>query len=130
MNCICLKMRLENECCRGKRLQVWDTNLNKNKCYKNRFFGAKIVTFLFLSLISLFWRENCHYFDNLFFHENCFYFGYENRYFHDFWRENCHSFYLKKGNIFGVKIVIILGTKIVIFTILVRKLLLSEFWNV
>ena len=69
-------------------------------------FGAKIVIILFLSLISIFWCEN--YFDNLFFPENCFYFGYENSYFHDFWRENYYLFYLKKGNIFGVKIVIIL----------------------
>ena len=45
MNCICLKMRLENECCRGKRPQVWDTNLNRNKCHK-KGFSAKIVTFL------------------------------------------------------------------------------------
>ena len=52
MNCICLKMRLENECCHGKRLQVWDTNLNRNKCHK-KGFSAKIVTFLSLSLISI-----------------------------------------------------------------------------
>ena len=45
MNCICPKMRLENECCRGKRPPVWDTNRNRNKCYPKVVFGAKIVTF-------------------------------------------------------------------------------------
>ena len=40
MNCICLKMRLENECCRGKRPQVWDTNLNINKCHK-KYVGVQ-----------------------------------------------------------------------------------------
>ena len=68
MNCICLKMRLENECCHGKRPQVWDTNLNRNKCHK-KGFSAKIVTFLSLSLISILRQGNSYHFDFLFFNK-------------------------------------------------------------
>ena len=68
MNCICLKMRLENECCHGKRLQVWDTNLNRNKCHK-KGFSAKIVTFLSLSLISILRQGKSYHFDFLFFNK-------------------------------------------------------------
>ena len=130
MNCICLKMRLENECCRGKRLQVWYTNLNRNKCYKKKVFWCEncylfisFLDFTFLARkLSLFWQ--------LIFSRKLFLLWVWKSLFSRFLARKLLLIFPKKGNIFGVKIVIILGTKIVIFTILVRKLLLSEFWNV